>query len=77
MAAIMETPYGDVVTCRWKSGNVLIAVNGGAKTTAFALATESGLALQALPNGQWVIVYQDSSGNVQRKYSADRGTTWT
>jgi hypothetical protein len=76
MLATMITQYGDIVDARWNGGNVLLRVNGGTEMTAFALAAESGLALLPFPDGRWCLVYQDSSGLVQRKYSADRGTTW-
>ena len=76
MATAMLTPYGDIVDARWSAGNVLVRVNGGSETTAFALPTESGLALAPFPDGRWCLLYQDGSGTVQRKYSTDRGTTW-
>jgi hypothetical protein len=76
MAASMLTPYGDMVDARWNNGNVLVRVNGGTETAAFALAAESGLALLPFPDGRWCLVYEDGNGAVQRKYSANRGITW-
>jgi len=77
MAASMLTPYGDIVDARWSAGNIWLRVNNGTESIAFALPSESGLALLPFPDGRWCLMYQDGSGAVLRKYSTNRGASWT
>ena len=43
---------------------------------AFSLADESPLSVYVDNNNRWIIVYQDSEGNVLRQFSTDKGVTW-
>ena len=61
----------------WSGGYVKLSIDGATATNAFALAEESGLSIVGYPDGRLCIVYQDSDGDPQRKYSSDGGTTFT
>ena len=43
---------------------------------AFSLDDESPLSVYVDNNNRWIIVYQDSEGNVLRQFSTDKGVTW-
>lgn len=77
------TKFGEQIVAKWVPAvgevvaHVAVSVAGGTYMTAFSLPDESSLVVMEDASGRWWIIYADGDGTPVRRYSDDRGATWT